>query len=164
MTREPDRKLDPEASPSRSVGAALTDTHVHLNSPEFAADLEAVLQRARAQGVRRFLCAGYDMPSSRAAVELAARTPDILAAVGVHPHDAKSYDDAAEAELDAILTRRQARAAGEMGLDFHYDLSPRDQQRTALRRQLHLARRHGVPVVLHNRESDEEMARILEEE
>jgi TatD DNase family protein len=142
----------------------LTDTHVHLQSPQFADDADAVLERARAAGVRRFLCAGYDRDSSRAALEWAARHPDVLAAVGVHPHDAKTWDGALEAEIDTALAGRHAVAAGEMGLDYYYDHSPRDVQRDVLCRQLRLARRHGVPVVLHNRDSDDDMAAILETE
>ncbi len=142
----------------------LTDTHMHLQSPQFEADAAAVLARARAAGVGKFVCAGYDLPSSRAAVEWAAREPDIVAAVGVHPHDSRLYDDATEAALEGWLASHAALIAGEMGLDYHYDHSPRDVQREVLRRQLRLARRHAVPAVLHNRASDDDMAAILEEE
>jgi TatD DNase family protein len=142
----------------------LADTHVHLNSPQFAADLDAVLERARAAGVERFLCAGYDLDSSRQALDIAARHLGVVAAVGVHPHDAKSCDDAAAAQLERWLGSGQAAAAGEMGLDYYYDHSPRDVQRAVLRRQLRLARRHGLPVILHNRDSDDDMAAILDEE
>ncbi len=142
----------------------LTDTHVHLQSPQFAGDGDAVLERARAAGVGRFLCAGYDLESSRAALDFAARHTDVLAAVGVHPHDAKTWDAALETEVDAALASRRAVAAGEMGLDYYYDHSPRDVQRDVLCRQLRLARRHGVPAVLHNRDSDDDMAAILEAE
>lgn len=140
------------------------DTHVHLNSSRFGDDLEPVLERARAAGVRRFLCPGYDRESSRTALDLAARHPDILAAVGVHPHDASTWDAAFEAEVDAALGSRHAVAAGEMGLDYYYDHSPRDVQRQVLERQLRLARRHSVPVVIHNRDSDDDMAAILRAE
>jgi TatD DNase family protein len=170
MGQETGRNPGARASPSTaersgpSPNAALADTHVHLQAPAFAADLDAVLERARTAGVRRFLCAGYDLPSSQEAVNLAERHPDVLAAVGVHPHDAKTYDDAVEAQLEGWLAERRALVAGEMGLDYHYDHSPREMQREVLRRQLRLARRHARPVILHNRESDEDMARILEEE
>lgn len=140
------------------------DTHVHLNSAAFEDDLGAVLERARAAGVTRFLCAGYDRPSSRRAVEIAREHPGVVAAVGMHPHDSKDYDGDLEAELEAWWASGAARVAGEMGLDYYYDHSPRDVQRDVLRRQLKLARRHGVPVVLHNRDSDDDMAAILETE
>ena len=137
------------------------DTHVHLNSSRFGDDLESVLERARAAGVRRFLCPGYDLESSRAALELAARYPDVAAAVGLHPHDARTWDAAFAVEVDAALGSGRAVAAGEMGLDYYYDHSPRDVQRDVLQQQLRLARRHGVPVVIHNRDSDADMAAIL---
>jgi len=88
----------------------LTDTHVHLQSPQFASDLDAVLERARAAGVVRFLCAGYDLPSTRQAASLAALHPGVLATAGVHPHDATTYDDAAEAEVAGCCERRGGRS------------------------------------------------------
>lgn len=140
------------------------DAHAHLNSPEFDPDLEETLARARQAGVQQFLCPGYDLPSSRRAVELAARTQGLAAAVGIHPHDSRLYDDEAERQFEAWLSTGQAVAAGEMGLDFHYDNSPRATQRDVLRRQLRLAKRLRVPVVIHNRESDPDMVQILENE
>jgi len=140
------------------------DAHAHLNSPEFAADLDATVERARAAGVERFLCPGYDLPSSRAAVQLAGHVPGLIAAIGVHPHDARLYDDATERELETLFASGQVRVAGEMGLDYHYDNSPRPIQRDVLRRQLRLARRFSVPVVIHNRESDADMVEILDAE
>jgi len=142
----------------------LIDTHVHLNSPEYRQDLEEVLERSRQAGVGRWLIPGYDRPSSEQAVEMAARIDGAWAAVGVHPHDARLYDDDTEAALDNWLSQGAAQAAGEMGLDYHYDHSPRDVQRRVLQRQLRLAHRHAVPVVLHNRESDEDAAAILRDE
>lgn len=142
----------------------LADTHVHLNSPQFAADLDAVLERAHDAGVVRFLCAGYDLPSTQRAAALAAAHPGVLATAGVHPHDAHTYDDAVEAELGRLLSGGAAVAAGEMGLDYYYDHSPRDVQRAVLCRQLRLARAHGVPAVVHNRDSDADMTAILADE
>ena len=140
------------------------DAHAHLNSPEFAADLDATVARARAAGVERFLCPGYDLPSSRHAVQLSRQVPGLVAAVGVHPHDARLYDDATEQELEALFASGQVRVAGEMGLDYHYDNSPRPTQRDALSRQLQLARRFDTAVVIHNRESDADMVAILDGE
>jgi TatD DNase family protein len=158
MIAKTGRKGADHASPVRDM---LVDTHVHLNSPEFAADRAEVLARARAAGVQRFLCPGYDPASSRAAADLARAGGGIVAAVGVHPHDARLYADAVEAELDAMLAEPGVVAIGETGLDYHYDHSPRDVQQAVLSRQLALARRHQVPVVVHNRESDADMIRIL---
>jgi len=142
----------------------LVDTHVHLNSPDYQEDLEAVVERSRQAGVSRWLIPGYDRPSSQQAVEMAARIDGAEAAVGVHPHDARLYDDETEAQFDRWLADGSAVAAGEMGLDYHYDHSPRDVQRTVLQRQLRLARRHDVAVCLHNRESDADAAAILRDE
>ncbi len=142
----------------------LVDSHVHLNSPDFSADLQPVLQRARAAGVRRFLCPGYDLASSQAAVALAAAEPEVIAAVGIHPHDAQSCNAEVAREIESFLVTHRARAVGETGLDYYYDHSPRDVQQQALRLHLHLARRHDLPVVVHNRDSDADMARILAED
>jgi TatD DNase family protein len=95
---------------------------------------------------------------------MADRIDGASAAVGVHPHDARLYDDATEAAFDVWLSSGAAHAAGEMGLDYHYDHSPRDVQRHVLQRQLRLAQRHAVPAVIHNRESDEDAAAILRDE
>jgi len=153
-----------EVPPESSSSPIFADTHVHLQSTQFDADLDAVLSRARGAGVRRFLCPGWDRDSSRAAVALAARIPDVMAACGVHPHDAKTWDDALEAETVALLASGRVAAAGEMGLDYYYEHSPRDVQRAVLCRQLRLARQHAVPVVVHNRDSDADMAAILADE
>ena len=120
----------------------LVDSHVHLNSPDFSADLQPVLQRARAAGVRRFLCPGYDLASSQAAVALAAAEPEVIAAVGIHPHDAQSCNAEVAREIESFLVTHRARAVGETGLDYYYDHSPRDVQQQALRLHLQLARRH----------------------
>jgi TatD DNase family protein len=142
----------------------LVDTHVHLNSPDFDADRIEVLERAHNAGVHRFLCPGYDIPSSRAAVELAASNTSVVAAVGIHPHDSKDLDRAAEAELESMLGAPRVVAIGETGLDYHYDHSPRQAQRASFVRHLQMARRRSLPVVVHNRESDEDMRRILDDE
>lgn len=153
--------MRPTARKGKPGHAMFADTHVHLNSPQFADDVDAVLDRARAARVDRFLCAGYDLDSSRRAVELASRQPGVLAAVGIHPHDARTWSPEVEAALDGWLGSGAAVAAGEMGLDYYYDHSPRETQREVLRAQLRLARHHGVPAVVHNRDSDADMADIL---
>ena len=143
----------------------LFDTHAHLHFPEFADDLDAVLERARAAGIVGMVTIGTDHETNPAAVALAERLPDVYATVGIHPHDAV---EATEADFEALesLARSSAKvvAIGEMGLDFFRDLSPRDVQERVFRRQLGLARRLGRPVVVHCRDAHAETLAILAEE
>ena len=139
----------------------LFDTHAHLHFPEFAGDLDAVLDRARAAGVRRMLTIGTDVATSRAAVALAAREPDVWAAVGIHPHEAADADDTALAEIERLAGGARVVAIGETGLDFFRNLSPRDAQERAFRGQLALARRARKPVLIHCREAHEETLALL---
>ena len=142
----------------------LFDTHAHLHFPDFAADLGDVLARARRAGVRRMLTIGTDVESTRAAVALAEREPDIWASAGIHPHDAARADEAAFEELERLALSPRVVAIGEIGLDFFRDLSPRDVQARVFRRQLDLARRLGKPVLIHCREAHAETLAILGEE
>jgi TatD DNase family protein len=143
----------------------LFDTHAHLHFPEFAGDLDAVLDRARAAGVAAMVTIGTDRETNPAAVALAEQWPDVHATVGIHPHDAA---EATEADFEAMesLARSSAKvvAFGEMGLDFFRNLSPHDVQERVFRRQLGLARRLGKPVVVHCRDAHPEALAILEEE
>jgi TatD DNase family protein len=143
--------------------ADLFDTHAHLHFPEFGADLQEVLTRARAAGVRRILTIGTEVDSARGAVALAEREPDVWAAVGIHPHEASSTEAPALAELERLARHPRVVAVGEIGLDFFRDLSPRDVQQTAFRAQLDLARRVGKPVVVHCRDAHAETLAILAE-
>lgn len=144
------------------------DSHAHLDGPEFDADRDAVIQRARDAGVSTILNVGTGDPHSGAlerAVELAEKHAGIYAAVGTHPHDARLFDDRAEERI-ASLARQSPRviAWGEIGLDFHYDNSPRDAQMSAFRRQLQLAREARLPVIIHTREAEAETIDILRAE
>jgi TatD DNase family protein len=144
------------------------DSHAHLDGPEFDADREAVVQRARDAGVATILNVGTGDPHSGAlerAIDLAEKHTDIYASVGVHPHDARLFDAAAEERL-ASLARQSGRviAWGEIGLDFHYDNSPREVQMSAFRRQLRLARDARLPVIIHTREAEAETIEILSSE
>ena len=141
----------------------LVDTHAHLHFPEFAGDLEAVLERARAAGVRCMVTIGTDVESSRAAVALAGREPDVWAAVGIHPHAASLADEARLAEIERLAAAPRVVAIGETGLDFFRLLSPRDAQELAFRAQLALARRLRKPVLVHCRDAHEETLAILAE-
>lgn len=148
----------PVAPPEASAGP-LVDTHTHLTDQRFAADLDAVFSRAQAAGVQGMVVVGYDLPSSREAVDLAARYTGLWAAVGIHPHDARHATTDALAELEGLAGRPKVVALGECGLDFYRDLSPRDAQREAFEAQLVLAQRLRLPVIVHSREA---MALTLE--
>lgn len=139
----------------------LADTHAHLDGSDFAADLPAVLARAGAAGVRAIVSAGQDEATSRATLAIAAQHDLVAAAVGVHPHEAKSAGDMRW--LEPMLDDPRIVAAGEMGLDYHYDFSPRDVQRDVLGRQLDMAGARGLPVILHCREAEDDLAVVLRE-
>jgi TatD DNase family protein len=143
----------------------LFDSHAHLHVAEFADDLDAVLDRARAAGVVGMVTIGTDRETNRAAVALAEKHPDIRATVGIHPHDAAEATDADFDEMERLARASSAVVAlGEMGLDFFRNLSPPDVQARVLRRQLALARQVAKPVVLHCRDAHAETLAILAEE
>ncbi len=142
----------------------LFDTHAHLHFPEFDADREAMLARARASGVRRMLTIGTDVETSRASIALAAREADVWATVGFHPHDAAEADAAALAEIERLAGEPRVVAVGEIGLDYFRDLSPREDQHRAFRALIGIARRAGKPVVIHCRDAHEDTLAILAEE
>src|SRR5262249_54858467 len=137
---------------------------LNLGHESFDADREALLQRARAAGVGYFLVTGADVDGSRRAIELAREHPEILrATAGVHPHHASTLTADRLPELGALMRAPQVGAAGECGLDYFRDLSPRADQERALRRQLELAIRAGLPVFLHQRDAHRDFVRILRE-
>jgi TatD DNase family protein len=138
----------------------LVDTHAHLHDPAFEADRAAVIARARAAGVAGFLTIGTDVPTAEAAVALAAAELDIYAAVGIHPHDASTADEAALARITALAATPRVVAIGEIGLDYYRDHSPRPVQRRALVAQLQLARTVGKPVLLHCREAHADLLEV----
>jgi TatD DNase family protein len=144
------------------------DSHAHLDGPEFDADRDDVIQRARDAGVSAILNVGTGDPHSGAlerAVELAEKHPDIFASVGTHPHDARLCDDAAEQRIASLVRQsRRVIAWGEIGLDFHYDNSPREVQIEVFRRQLQLARDARLPVIIHTREAEAETIGALKSE
>lgn len=139
----------------------LIDTHCHIHDGAFAADRDAALDRARAAGVELMVTLGSNATDSREALALAERRPDVLAAAGVHPHDAAEATDADLDALEEMARRPRVAMIGEIGLDFYRNLSPRDRQVAVLRRQLETARRVGKPVAVHAREADEEMLAVL---
>ena len=141
------------------ASVALIDTHAHLDGDEYKEDLHAVLARAADAGVSAIVSAGQDETTSKATLRLAARSHMVHPAVGVHPHLASSAGDLAW--LETAVRDPAVVAVGECGLDYHYDFSPRDVQRDVFARQLELAGRHGLPAIIHCRESEDDLVRSL---
>jgi TatD DNase family protein len=139
----------------------LIDTHAHLDFRQFDTDRDAVLARAWQAGVEAIVTTGTDLETSRAAVALAQAHERVFATVGFHPHDAKTADATALAELRELARHPQVVAMGEMGLDFYRDRSPRDVQRRVFGQQLQLAAELGKPVIVHDREAHAETLDIL---
>jgi len=144
------------------------DSHCHIDGEQFDADRNEVVRRAKDAGVVGMLNIGTGDPHSndfRRAVTVAEQYENVFAAVGVHPHDAKLYNDAAEAHLiDLVKTSKKVIAWGEIGLDYYYDHSPRDVQRDVFRRQIRRARELDLPIIIHSRDADDETVEILTEE
>ena len=150
------------------AGTPLIDSHCHLDSRAWEDDagVDAVVQRAHAAGVSHMVAigSGYGFESANRAHAVASRHPDVLAAAGLHPHDAHEYSDERLADLLALRDRGPGLVAlGEMGLDYHYDYSPREEQRHAFRAQLIAARELEMPVIIHDRESGGETLQVLDE-
>ncbi len=146
----------------------LIDSHCHIDGPQFDEDRDEVVERARDAGVAAMLNVGTGDPHSddfRRAVAVAERYENVWASVGVHPHDAKLYDDKAEAHLIELAKNSDKVIAwGEIGLDYYYDHSPRDVQRDVFRRQIVVAKELGLPIIIHSRAADDETVEILEAE
>jgi TatD DNase family protein len=142
----------------------IIDSHVNLHAPQFDEDRDAVIARAREAGVQMMVEISDKLSTFEATHGLAMAHPDIWCTVGVHPHEAKDYTDLTAARLIELSQRPRVVGIGECGLDFHYDLSPREAQAAVFRQHIAAARSTGVPLVVHTREADDVMAGILAEE
>jgi TatD DNase family protein len=143
------------------------DSHAHIDGPEFDADREEMLARANAAGISLILNVGTGDPHSGAlerAVALGKTHDSVYTAIGTHPHDARLYDDKAEDKIKTLIESERVLAWGEIGLDFHYDNSPRDVQVAVFKRQLRAARECDLPVIIHTREAEAATIEILESE
>ena len=129
------------------------DAHAHYDDHAFDEDRDGLLASMEEKGIGYILNSGSDIPSSEASVALAKRFPFVYAAVGVHPHEAKTWNADSEKRLTELLTEEKVVAIGEIGLDYHYDLSPREVQKTVFRRQIEIACEKDIPVVIHEREA-----------
>jgi len=142
----------------------LIDSHVNLHAPQFDEDRDAVIARARAAGVGLMVEISDKLSTFEATHALAMAHDDIWCTVGVHPHEAKDYAHLTADRLVELATRKKVVGIGECGLDFHYDLSPRDVQAAVFRQHIEASRRSGLPLVVHTREADDVMAAVLAEE
>ena len=142
----------------------LIDSHVNLHSPQFDVDREAVIARARAAGVKLMINISDKVSGFDAVRRVADGHDDIFLTVGTHPHEAKENPALDADKLCELAILPKVVGIGETGLDFHYDLSPRDIQAKVFRIHVAAARRTGLPLVVHTREADDAMSEILEEE
>ena len=139
----------------------LFDSHCHVDEPKFNSDRNEALQRMRERGVTRYAIIGSDMASSRHAADFAKAHEGCYAAVGIHPHEAKTMKDGDLDLLAAWLREEKVVALGEIGLDYYYDLSPRETQQEVCLRQMDLAWRLDVPVVYHVRNAHQDMLDMM---
>lgn len=142
----------------------LVDSHCHLDFPDFAAERAAIIARARSAGVETMLTICTRLDEFEGVRAIAEADDDIWCSVGVHPHEAKDHPDLAAQDLAVLAKHPKVIGIGETGLDFYYDLSPRDIQERVFRTHVATSRETGLPLIIHAREADDEVARILDEE
>lgn len=142
----------------------LFDSHAHLNNKMSDTDRAAMVAAIEASDLDFVMDIGFDLASSKLAADHAAKYPWCYAAAGFHPHDAQHMDDMDLIMIKGLAKKNKVMAIGEIGLDFHYDRSPRDLQREAFRKQIRLANELKMPIVIHSREADQEVMDILKEE
>ena len=141
----------------------LIDSHVHLDDRRYNNDRDRIIKGLKNDGVELVINIGADLKTSIASVSLAEKYDNVYAAVGVHPHSAKEVDDSTLEILKSFASREKVIAIGEIGLDFHYDNSPRDVQRKWFKKQLDLAKEVDLPVVIHSRSATQETFDIIKE-
>ncbi|HEX6648618.1 MAG TPA: TatD family hydrolase [Pyrinomonadaceae bacterium] len=140
------------------------DSHAHIDGPEFDVDRDQIIERAKTAGVSVILNVGTGDPNAgvfERAIKVGKKYECVFTAIGTHPHDARFYDDKAEEKIESLVQSERVLAWGEIGLDFHYDNSPRDVQVEVFKRQLRAARECDLPVVIHTREAETETIEIL---
>lgn len=142
----------------------LFDTHVHLNARQFMEDREEVIDRAYGTGVNQMVVVGFDEETIPLAIEIAEKHDRIYAAVGWHPVDAIHFKDEHLDWLERLSKHEKVVALGEMGLDYHWDTSPKSVQKDVFRKQVNLAKKVQMPIIIHNREATEDVIQVLQEE
>jgi TatD DNase family protein len=146
------------------TGPMLVDSHCHLDFDDFSGDLDAIVARAQAAGIGRMVSISTRMKRRAGLLAIAERFPAVYCSIGTHPHHAHEELDLTIADLVGLTRNPKTVAIGEAGLDYHYDLSPREAQERGFRNHIAAARETGLPLVIHSREADADMAAILEEE
>lgn len=142
----------------------LFDTHSHLNVKQFEQDEGKVIQRAKDNGVSKIAVVGFDYPTIKKAIELSKNYEGIYPIIGWHPTEAGSYSDEVEEKLTELVKKEKIIALGEMGLDYHWMEDPKEIQIESFRKQIQLAKKLKLPIVIHNRESTEDVYQVLKEE
>ncbi|WP_144463712.1 TatD family hydrolase [Siminovitchia fortis] len=142
----------------------LFDTHVHLNDEQFNEDLQEVIERAKEAGVSHMVVVGFNRPTIERAIDLVEEYDFLYASIGWHPVDAIDMTDEDLAWIEEMAAHPKVVALGEMGLDYHWDKSPHDVQKEVFRRQIGLAKKLKLPIIIHNRDATEDVVQILREE
>jgi TatD DNase family protein len=137
------------------------DSHCHLQDKRFKNEIEKVVHNAMEYGVKEILTPGWDLRSSREAVAVSEKFSNVYASCGVHPHDAKTYDQNVEKEIINFTRNKNVVGIGEIGLDYFRDLSPRHIQKEVLKKQLKVAEEKNLPVIIHTRDSIEDTIKIV---
>jgi TatD DNase family protein len=153
---------DPDAA--LRTTPVLVDSHCHLDFDDFAGELDGIVARALVAGIGRMVSISTRVKRRAGLVAIADRFPDVYCSIGTHPHHAHEELDLTIADLVGLTRHAKTVAIGEAGLDYHYDLSPREAQERGFRNHIAAARETGLPLVIHSREADADMATILEEE
>src|ERR1700676_4269472 len=162
-TNELSSTIPNDGEPGRT-SPMLVDSHCHLDFDDFSGELDGIVARALAAGIGRMVSISTRVKRRAGLVAIADRFPDVYCSIGTHPHYAHEELDLTVADLVARTRHAKVVAIGEAGLDYHYDLSPRAAQERGFRNHIAAARETGLPLVIHSRDADDDMARILEEE
>jgi len=139
----------------------ICDSHCHLQDRRFRGEVEKVIRDAKESGVEKILVPGWDLRSSKEAVAISEKFDNVYAACGVHPHDAKFYNNSIEREIIKLSRSKDVVSIGEIGLDYYRDLSPRNVQKDVFKRQLKIAEENNLPVIIHTRDSIEDTIEIV---
>ncbi len=142
----------------------LVDSHCHLDFPAFADDFPAMLERARAAGVRTLQTISTRLATVDTILDVASRDPDIWCSVGLHPHEAATEEDVSPDRIVALSDHPDVIGVGETGLDYYYEHSPRERQQESFRNHIEASRRTGLPLIVHARDADEDIVAVLREE